>query len=80
MMALKLDMWHWVLENCQDCSNSDLRLTLTCGKVKYGKMLEGKFRIFFQDSSNDPGLTLSFLWQGQICSLVQKCVQIVQVT
>ena len=44
-MALKIDMWHWVLDYCQDYSKSDLTLTSAYGKVKYGKTLwfYGKF-------------------------------------
>ena len=41
-MALRIDIWHQVYEQYQECSNSDLRLVLTFfyGKVKYGKLLE----------------------------------------
>ena len=67
-MALKLDTWHRVLviENCQDCSNSNHGLTLTYDKVKYCKMLEQKIswkvsKIFIQEGSNGYiGLTLRF--------------------
>ena len=54
-----LNMWrHGVLEY-QDCSNSDLLLTLIfLGNVKYGKMLEYKIswkvlKNFAQECSND---------------------------
>ena len=75
-MALKLYMWHQVLEYLQDCLNSELGLTLTSGKIKYYKMLGYKIswkvlKIFIQDGSNDDlGSTLSFfLSQGRICLL-----------
>ena len=71
-MALKLDMWHWVLEYCQDCQDLGLILTfLQQGQI--WKMLKLKIpwkvlKIFNQECSNDDlsGLTLNFLfiWQG----------------
>ena len=75
-MALKLDIWHWVLEYFLDCLNSGLGMTLTNCKVKNGKMLGHKIswtvlKIFIQERSNDDfWLTLGFPWQCQICFLV----------
>ena len=67
-MTFKLDMWHQVLEYCQDCP-SGLGLTLTYSKVRYGKMLEHKISckdlkiLLIQWGSNgDFRLTLSLLF------------------